>query len=312
MTLLATEDFFENVGLTSCASACVKSKNACRTFFYSKTFRNCTLGSWLLPYNGSTNWSSGKLYTNQSLCYLTEMPAYPAKVDTSSCINAACLGKVTLGNNTSFDRSKTYRSCLDVKNTTEPRKVVLLTSGLTVMCDTVTDGGGWTIFQRRFSGAVDFYRSWEEYKYGFGDYGIGTFYLGNENIYCLSSTSRHELRIDLTYNGIKYYARYASYAFFNESEGYRLTIANYTGDAGDSMSISNANSMFSTYDRDNDVDPSRHCAVRYHAGWWYKRCHYAHLNGNWGDNSYSMGLNWYNLTGDYASVDNCEMKIRPY
>ncbi|KAK0065288.1 BpsFReD1, partial [Biomphalaria pfeifferi] len=51
-----------------------------------------------------------------------------------------------------------------------------------VMCDTKTDGGGWIIIQRRINGKVNFYRGWKEYRDGFGDYNIGEFHLGNENI----------------------------------------------------------------------------------------------------------------------------------
>ncbi|XP_059146634.1 ficolin-2-like [Physella acuta] len=204
-----------------------------------------------------------------------------------------------------------YRSCKDVKNSTNPRQLVQLSSGLVVMCDTVTDGGGWTIFQRRVTGIVDFYRNWTEYKNGFGDYGIGDFYLGNENIYCLSLKYPHEIRFDMTYKGNNYYARYSSFSFGSESQGYEISVGVYSGTAGDSFTKKNNNQKFSTYDVDNDTNLGGSCAVQYHGAWWYGNCHEVALNGVWGSKSYSMGLKWYAITNSYDSVSSCEIKIRP-
>ena len=38
-----------------------------------------------------------------------------------------------------------------------------------VFCDQTTEGGGWTVFQKRLDGMVDFYRNWTDYKHGLGD-----------------------------------------------------------------------------------------------------------------------------------------------
>ena len=74
--------------------------------------------------------------------------------------------------------------CLDIKqrglgNTDGVYSVRLNNSGevIKVFCDMTSDGGGWTLFQKRFNGSVDFYRKFSEYDNGFGSV-YGEFWLG--------------------------------------------------------------------------------------------------------------------------------------
>ncbi|KAG8173470.1 hypothetical protein JTE90_001425 [Oedothorax gibbosus] len=53
-----------------------------------------------------------------------------------------------------------------------PKSRILEEKPVEVYCDMETDGGGWTVIQRRgnFSRAKDyFFRNWEAYKKGFGN-----------------------------------------------------------------------------------------------------------------------------------------------
>ncbi|XP_059159793.1 ficolin-2-like [Physella acuta] len=182
-------------------------------------------------------------------------------------------------------------------STNDPRPLVTFNPGLQVMCDTVTDGGGWTIFQRRVSGSVDFYRSWAEYKSGFGDFSLGNFYLGNENVYLLTANRQTELRVDVILNGQNYFAKYSSFNISSEADGYRLHVDGYTGDAGDGLA-GHDSMMFSTFDRDNDLY-SDNCALMWTAAWWYKSCRSSDLNGVWGTNNlfwvYSRNLSFVEM-----------------
>ncbi|XP_059166146.1 fibrinogen C domain-containing protein 1-like [Physella acuta] len=223
-------------------------------------------------------------------------------------------GKTYNDNSTRSKRSSveeffTPNTCLNCASS-QPRQVVILSNGFQVMCDTLTDGGGWTVIQRRFNGQTDFYRGWEEYKYGFGNMTDGDFWLGNEKIHRLTTERQYELRVDFTFNGQNFYARYSSFCVYGLAEFYKLKVSGYSGNAGDSLTQKHNNMRFSTFDVDNDP-VSDNCALAGRGGWWYNNCHTANLNGKWGSTVFGVGVNWFDTTTYTASATFTEMKIRP-
>ena len=107
-----------------------------------------------------------------------------------------------------------------------------------VLCDMSTDGGGWTVFQRRLDGSVDFQLDWKSYKNGFGDMS-GEFWLGNYNLQCLTATHDVMLRIDLEdFDGKISYAEYSTFKIADGVDKYRIAVGGYNGTAGDSMTDS--------------------------------------------------------------------------
>ncbi|XP_066271538.1 microfibril-associated glycoprotein 4-like [Branchiostoma lanceolatum] len=187
-------------------------------------------------------------------------------------------------------------------------------SPIHVYCDMDTDGGGWTLFQKRQDGSVNFYRDWQAYKTGFGDL-RGEFWLGDDNLARLTAQDVYELRVDLEdFEGNSAYAKYSSFRVEDEIHKYRLTVEGYSGTAGDAMTMHNSQ-FFSTLDKDNDSTGSYHCAQTYKGGWWYNRCHDANLNGLYHGGQHQSaadGVNWQQWKGNYYSLKHTEMKIRPY
>ena len=98
-----------------------------------------------------------------------------------------------------------------------------------VFCDQTTNGGGWTVFQKRQDGSVDFYRGWADYKNGFGNLN-GEFWLGLDNIHRLTNT-KNRLRVDLEdTTGKTAYAEYDVFAVTSERTKYQLSLGTYSGE----------------------------------------------------------------------------------
>ncbi|XP_075882665.1 angiopoietin-related protein 7 [Nelusetta ayraudi] len=205
--------------------------------------------------------------------------------------------------------SKSYRISGEYKL---PKDDFLGTPELSVYCDMETNGGGWTVIQRRKIGLTSFNRDWRQYKSGFGSI-RGDFWLGNEHIFRITRQPS-VLRIEMEdWEGQTRFAEYGFFTLSNELNSYKLFIANYSGNAGDSLRYHN-NTNFSTGDKDNDkcVD---HCASLRKGGYWYNCCTDSNLNGvfyRYGQHTRSSdGITWYGWHGSNYSLKKVEIKVRP-
>ena len=110
-----------------------------------------------------------------------------------------------------------------------------------VFCDQTSRGGGWTVFQKRLDGSVDFSRSWNDYKRGFGNLN-GEFWLGLDKLHRLTNSGRYRLRVDLENTaGKTAYAEYDMFAVTSERTKYQLGIGTYSGTESDNNNNNNNN-----------------------------------------------------------------------
>ncbi|XP_063417307.1 fibrinogen-like protein 1 [Mytilus trossulus] len=180
--------------------------------------------------------------------------------------------------------------------------------------DMETAGFGWTVFQRRLNGTVNFLRGWSDYENGFGNL-KSVFWLGNEFIHLLTSTARYKL---YDFDGNSRYAEYSEFSIGDAVNNYVLNIEGYSGNAGNSLSdlgdYNHNGMMFSTIDRDNDRILGN-CAYKYKGAWWYNSCHRANLNGEYLGGYYSIafvgdGINWWTWKGYQYSLKSTKLMIK--
>ncbi|PIK61434.1 Ficolin-2 [Apostichopus japonicus] len=211
--------------------------------------------------------------------------------------------------------------------------------GINVYCDMDIDGGGWTVFQRRTKAVVDFNQGWNEYKIGFGS-PKRDHWLGNDKIHALTNQKEYKLRIDMRHSdGNLYYALYSNFSIRNVSDKYRLSLGDYSGNAGkNAMSYSNGQ-QFSTHDEDHDGWRRYNCADNHRGAWWFgfhtvvcsacdtkeEHCHYrpenqrccvscnlANLNGEYNGTTRGTNIYWGNANrGIGCGLTFTEMKIKP-
>ncbi|KAH8345543.1 hypothetical protein KR084_008889, partial [Drosophila pseudotakahashii] len=171
---------------------------------------------------------------------------------------------------------------------------------------------GWMIIQRRQDGSVDFNRTWQDYKDGFGNL-KGEFFIGLEKLHQLTKKP-HELYIKLVdFDGNSRYATYDNFEIGSEEDLYKLrSVGTYNGTAGDALEV-HVNKKFSTAERDND-NSKVNCALYNSGGWWFDNCLDSSLNGKYTKKSnreHNKGIHWTRWHDYYTSLTYVEMMIRP-
>ncbi|XP_035649383.1 angiopoietin-2-like [Oncorhynchus keta] len=188
------------------------------------------------------------------------------------------------------------------------------TQEIKAYCDMETEGGGWTVLQKRFDGRVDFHRTWKEYKMGFGN-PSGEYWLGNEFVSILTNQHPYVLRIQMMdWEENAGFSLYDQFSLGSEAENYRIHLKGYSGTAGKISSLGQPGSDFSTKDADNDKCVCK-CSQLTTGGWWFDACGPSNLNGIFfqqGQNSNRFnGIKWYYWKGSGYSLKSTTMMIRP-
>ena len=169
--------------------------------------------------------------------------------------------------------------------------------------------GGWTVILRRkvdVSQQVNFTRTWNDYKHGFGNLNT-EFWYGLHNIHCLTSRQQVDLSIELKYtNGTEHTYAYQNFRVDGPEDKFTLHIGQLQQPSPglDNMAYHNGR-PFSTYDKDND-NWSGNCALRNSegagGGWWFGACCHSALTRP------HPRIFWHTAS---TTINYVEMKVRP-
>ncbi|XP_023563678.1 angiopoietin-4 [Octodon degus] len=183
-----------------------------------------------------------------------------------------------------------------------------------VFCVMDPDGGAWTVIQRRENGKVNFNRNWEDYKQGFGD-PAGEYWLGNEAVHQLSSSTIYSLRVELEdWGGSTSQENFKHFQLGSKEEYYKIFVNGYSGIMQELGQVILWNNSFSTRDADHD-NCGCNCAAIMSGGWWFDACGGSNLNGIYypaGQHLHKMnGIRWNFFRGTTYSLRASRMMMRP-
>ena len=184
-----------------------------------------------------------------------------------------------------------------------------------VYCSMDASGNGWTTFQRRIDGSVEFDRTWQEYKAGFGN-AKGEYWLGNEFL--------HELTKDTTNTKIKISAEafdrskvsmiFTGFKVDSETDKYKLHTGTFLA-GNESLKddwLNNNLMSFTTKDNDNDKEENINCGKARASGFWFVKCGKMYVNSQYftPDNCiFKKGIHFFSWKGFDICLKSVSMSI---
>ncbi|XP_061167449.1 fibrinogen-like protein A [Saccostrea echinata] len=261
--------------------------------------------------------SEGSLVTKDQIFHV-ERENFSSHL-AGKCLNHSCTENdiCIAGKCVPVLEEKIYKDCSDIVKRDPGKKgqngvyVIYPDTRRDVFCDMTTDGGGWTVIQKRQDGDVDFYRTWIDYKHGFGD-ASKNYWIGNDVIHAFTMDKNQKLRVDIqSCDGEHAYAVYTTFYIGDENNKYTLTVSGYNGTAGDSLKYHNGMN-FTTQDQDNDKRIDGNCAIVRQGAWWYRNCDYSNLNGQYAQSALSGQYysKWWHLKRKNEALKQTQMMIR--
>lgn len=141
------------------------------------------------------------------------------------------------------------------------------------------------------------YYTLKEYRTGFGSATGASYWLGNEYVYRLTSSSGTPYRLRVELQGFKtglwYLAEYSDFSLGPETDRYRLSTGEYEGDAGDAFRYSISTEIVDQTFGTTDDDVGKCSKTSGKVGWWWNGngCAVSCITGSLG----TSAATWANL-----------------
>ena len=235
-----------------------------------------------------------------------------------------------------YEKVFTKQNCLlDAHGRKDKFWLAQTSDPLDVYCDFDDLNIAWMVLMRRRNFNLNFNRTWQEYKEGFGDMANGgDFWLGLEKMNLITSQSSPGFTLWIVLRDDSDIPRIWGYSQFSvgpESEGYELKISGFHGEMNDYMYANRSpyehhfdfpgdrpySRQFETKDRIsessiNDVNCAKMNRTNYRlggGGWWFTKTKSRSSYENYGCGR--VNLNAEKPQWGSRDVKFVEMRIRP-